>query len=404
MKGRAYSVEQVNKYIRGLLINEPFLQDIRVKGEISNLKYHSSGHIYFDIKDSSGKLSAAMFRNYQKGLTIRMHEGDGIIATGDIDLYPKNGSYQLIVRRVEPAGEGDLYARFERLKEELSEMGMFDASYKKPLPSFVFHVGIVTAPTGAAIQDMIRIIKRRNKCVRITLYPATVQGEGAAGSVAAGIEALNEIRPDVIIAGRGGGSIEDLWAFNEEEVARAIFSSEVPIISAVGHETDTTIADFVADIRAATPSEAAELAVPQYDALMERLLSFSEEFYDRIERMLFDASQRLDNQEEKLLLLHPEEKLAALLARHKTIKEELNRRMDDVLLARRHRLSLLAQRLDDISPIKRLSGGFAWLSDKNGRPVLSVKDVAPKDEINARLSDGRLSLKVTTAEGDIWKI
>ena len=404
MKGRAYSVEQVNKYIRGLLINEPFLQDIRVKGEISNLKYHSSGHIYFDIKDSSGKLSAAMFRNYQKGLTIRMHEGDGIIATGDIDLYPKNGSYQLIVRRVEPIGEGDLYARFERLKEELSEMGMFDASYKKPLPSFVFHVGIVTAPTGAAIQDMIRIIKRRNKCVRITLYPATVQGEGAAGSVAAGIEALNEIRPDVIIAGRGGGSIEDLWAFNEEEVARAIFSSEVPIISAVGHETDTTIADFVADIRAATPSEAAELAVPQYDALMERLLFFSEEFYDRIERMLFDASQRLDNQEEKLLLLHPEEKLAALLARHKTIKEELNRRMDDVLLARRHRLSLLAQRLDDISPIKRLSGGFAWLSDKNGRPVLSVKDVAPKDEINARLSDGRLSLKVTTAEGDIWKI
>ncbi|MBQ9632092.1 MAG: exodeoxyribonuclease VII large subunit [Lachnospiraceae bacterium] len=394
MSRRAYTVEQVNRYIRGLFDNEPFLQDIRIRGEISNLKYHSSGHIYFDLKDGSGKLSAAMFRNYRKGLNVTLHDGDEVIVTGDMDVYTKNGTYQCIARRIERAGEGDLFARFERLKQELSEMGMFDPEYKKPLPTYVFHLGIVTAPTGAAVRDMIRIVHRRNPCVRITLYPALVQGDGAAASISAGIAALNDLGVDAMIVGRGGGSIEDLWAFNEEEVARAIFASEVPVVSAVGHETDTTIADFVADVRAATPSEAAELLVAEYHEILAELSSIGEDFARRMQRIVTDAQQRLDIAEDKLRLLHPKERLRTMRRRLATDQEALVGRIERLLMMQRHRLEMEAARLDGLSPVKRLAGGYAWLSKQDGRPLRSVQEARKGEEISARLKDGVLSMRI----------
>ena len=394
MRERAYTVCQVNKYIQGLVDNEPFLQDINIKGEVSNLKYHSSGHIYFDIKDESGKISAAMFRRSRRGLSYEMREGDAIVATGDISVYPRNGTYQLIARRIESDGGGDLFARFERLKKELSEMGMFSPEYKKPLPPFVFHVGIVTAPTGAAVQDMIRIITRRNPHARITLYPAIVQGDGAAESVARGIEALNEAGVEAMIVGRGGGSIEDLWAFNEELVARAIFASEAPVVSAVGHETDTTIADFVADVRAATPSEAAELLMANFDEILERLQFYKEGLEEQMEWYHFNAWQRFDNDSEKLRLLHPKEKLISLKERLSSQKDMLNRIAVEKLRQSRHRLQLLAGRLDALSPVKRLSGGYAYLSDEEHKAILSVEEAHINDRLFARLKDGSLLVRV----------
>ena len=398
MKRRTYSVGQVNKYIYGLLDNEPFLRGIRIEGEVSNLKYHSSGHIYFDLKDASGKLSAAMFRNYRSGLTYRMQEGDNIVATGDVAVYTRNGTYQLIAKYIEEAGTGDLYQRFEQLKRELSEMGMFAEEYKQPLPSFAGHLGIVTAPTGAAVRDIIRIARRRNPHLRITLYPAQVQGDGAAASVVRGIEVLNEVGVDVMIVGRGGGSIEDLWAFNEEEVARAIFASGVPVISAVGHETDTTIADFVADRRAATPSEAAELAVAEYDAVVERLAGKQGELVWQMQRRLFEAAQRLDTARDKLRLLHPKARLQADRRRLEEQRDRLQRTMDGQLQQQRHRLELLAGRLDGISPVKRLAGGYAYLSDGSGKNIRSVADASIGDEVAARVTDGVLRMKVEEIE------
>ena len=400
MKRRTYSVAQVNKYIYGLLDNEPFLHGIRIEGEVSNLKYHSSGHIYFDLKDASGKLSCAMFRNYRGGLTYRMQEGDNIVATGDVAVYTRNGTYQLVAKYIEEAGAGDLYRRFEQLKKELAEMGMFAEEYKQPLPAFVSHLGIVTAPTGAAVRDIIRIAKRRNPHLRITLYPAQVQGDGAAASVVHGIETLNEVGVDVMIIGRGGGSIEDLWAFNEEEVARAIFASRVPVISAVGHETDTTIADFVADRRAATPSEAAELAVAEYDAVIERLDAKRAELVWQMQRRLFEAEQRLDTAKDKLRLLHPKTRLVADRKRLMQQRDRLQRTMDGRIERLRHRLELAAGRLEGISPVKRLAGGYAYLSGEGGKNIRSVSDAAVGDMVAARVTDGVLHMRVEAADPD----
>ncbi|MBR1633848.1 MAG: exodeoxyribonuclease VII large subunit [Lachnospiraceae bacterium] len=400
MKRRTYSVAQVNKYIYGLLDNEPFLHGIRIEGEVSNLKYHSSGHIYFDLKDASGKLSCAMFRNYRSGLTYRMQEGDNIVATGDVAVYTRNGTYQLVAKYIEEAGAGDLYRRFEQLKKELAEMGMFAEEYKQPLPAFVSHLGIVTAPTGAAVRDIIRIAKRRNPHLRITLYPAQVQGDGATASVVHGIETLNEVGVDVMIIGRGGGSIEDLWAFNEEEVARAIFASRVPVISAVGHETDTTIADFVADRRAATPSEAAELAVAEYDAVIERLDAKRAELVWQMQRRLFEAEQRLDTAKDKLRLLHPKTRLVADRKRLMQQRDRLQRTMDGWIERLRHRLELAAGRLEGISPVKRLAGGYAYLSGEGGKNIRSVSDAAVGDMVAARVTDGVLHMRVEAADPD----
>ena len=264
MTRNVYSVGQVNNYIKNMFAQDFMLHQISIKGEVSNCKYHSSGHIYFTLKDQTGTINAIMFAGNRKGLSFQMKEGDKVVVTGSVEVYERDGKYQIYAREIELDGAGGLYLKFEALKRELEEMGMFAEEYKQPIPQFARRIGIVTAPTGAAVQDIRNIAARRNPYVQLILYPALVQGEGAAASIVNGIHALEQLGVDVMIVGRGGGSIEDLWAFNEEIVARAIFECTVPVISAVGHQTDWTIADYVADLRAPTPSAAAELAVFDY--------------------------------------------------------------------------------------------------------------------------------------------
>lgn len=267
-----YSVAQVNSYIKNMFAQDFMLRQVSIKGEVSNCKYHTSGHIYFTIKDAGAAMNAIMFAGSRAaGLSFHMKEGDQVIVTGSVEVYEKTGTYQLYAKKIELDGEGNLYLKFEQLKHELEEMGMFAAEYKQPIPRYAGRIGVVTAPTGAAVQDIRNVSSRRNPYVQVILYPALVQGEGAANSIVKGIQTLDAMNLDVIIVGRGGGSIEDLWAFNEEIVARAIFDCRTPIISAVGHETDWTIADFVSDRRAPTPSAAAELAVSDYRQTLERL-------------------------------------------------------------------------------------------------------------------------------------
>ena len=266
-----YSVSQVNSYIKNMFAQDFALSRITVRGEVSNCKYHSSGHIYFTLKDAGGTLAAVMFAGQRRmGLRFQMQEGQQVVVSGAVDVYERDGKYQLYAKKIELDGLGGLFEQFLRLRDELDEMGMFDPGYKQPIPKYAASVGVVTAPTGAAIQDIMNISARRNPFVQLVLYPALVQGAGAAASIAAGIRTLDAMDLDVLIVGRGGGSIEDLWAFNEEVVARAIFDCQTPVISAVGHETDVTIADYVADLRAPTPSAAAELAVFDYRQFEEQ--------------------------------------------------------------------------------------------------------------------------------------
>ena len=271
-----YTVRQVNTYIKNMFTQDFILNRIYVKGEVSNCKYHTSGHIYFSLKDESGTIACVMFAGHRSGLSFRLQEGQQVIVLGSVSVYERSGQYQLYAREIILDGAGALYEKFEALKKELAEMGMFAREYKQPVPKYIHTLGVVTAPTGAAVRDIINIAGRRNPYVQIILYPAQVQGEGAAESIVRGIRALEKKKVDVMIVGRGGGSIEDLWAFNEEPVARAIFECSIPVISAVGHETDTTIADFVADLRAPTPSAAAELAVYDHREARERIRTYQE--------------------------------------------------------------------------------------------------------------------------------
>ena len=277
-----YTVKQVNSYIKNMFNQDFMLNRIYVKGEVSNCKYHTSGHIYFSLKDESGTIACIMFAGSRSGLSFRMQEGQQVIVLGYISVYERDGRYQLYAREIVRDGAGALYEKFEALKKELAEMGMFAPEYKQPIPAYARTVGIVTAPTGAAVRDIINIAHRRNPFVQLILYPALVQGEEAPQSIVRGIRALETYGVDVMIVGRGGGSMEDLWAFNEECVARAVFECSVPVISAVGHETDTTIIDFVADLRAPTPSAAAELAVYEYRAAREQMEIYRNEMKNAV--------------------------------------------------------------------------------------------------------------------------
>ena len=271
-----YSVGQVNRYIKNMFTQDYLLQKIYVKGEVSNCKYHTSGHIYFSLKDETGTLNCVMFAGHRRGLAFAMKNGDKVIVGGSVDVYERDGRYQMYAKEITLEGAGTLYERYLALKQELEDMGMFAQEYKQPIPRFIRRLGVVTAPTGAAVQDIRNISYRRNPYLQIILYPALVQGAGAAESIVKGIQMLDKTDVDVIIVGRGGGSIEDLWAFNEEIVARAIFECRTPIISAVGHETDFTIADFVADLRAPTPSAAAELAVADFRQILQNIAGLRE--------------------------------------------------------------------------------------------------------------------------------
>ena len=329
MARNVYTVKQVNAYIKNMFTQDFMLNRIYVKGEVSNCKYHTSGHIYFSLKDESGTIACVMFAGQRGGLSFHMREGQQIIVLGSVNVYERTGSYQLYANEIRLDGEGALYEKYQMLKQELEEMGMFAPEYKQEIPAYAKRIGVVTAPTGAAVRDIMNISARRNPYVQLILYPAQVQGEGAKESIVRGIRMLEMKEVDVIIIGRGGGSIEDLWAFNEEEVARAIFDCMVPVISAVGHETDVTIADYVADLRAPTPSAAAELAVWDY----RQVENYLTECRLRMNRSVAGAVRmnrlRLKEMETRLSYLHPRHKLQEQQQRLAELEDELRQMMND---------------------------------------------------------------------------
>lgn len=397
-----YTVKQVNLYIKNMFTQDFMLNRIYVKGEVSNCKYHTSGHIYFSLKDESGTIACIMFASARSGLSFRMQEGQKVVVLGSVSVYERDGKYQLYAKEVILEGAGLLYEKFEALKRELEEMGMFAPEYKQPIPAYVKTVGIVTAPTGAAIRDIIHIAARRNPYVQLILYPALVQGEGAADSIVQGIKSLEAQNVDVMIVGRGGGAIEDLWAFNEEKVARAIFECRVPVISAVGHETDTLISDYAADLRAPTPSAAAELAVYDYRQVFEKL----EEYKLRMRRQLLLKSsferRRLEQLELRLRHTHPMQKLNE----NRQILLELDNRlrecMRQILEKNRHRLAIYMERVEGLSPLKKLEQGYSYTESEQGEPIRSVEQIKKGQEILVYLTDGTIKSQVTEVENG-WK-
>ena len=377
------------------------LHEISLKGEASNCKYHSRGHIYFKLKDETGTIDAVMFAgNRKRGLLFPMKEGDMVIVTGSIEVYERDGKYQIYARNIEQDGRGNLYLEFEKLKQELEEMGMFAKEYKQPIPPFAKTVGIVTAPTGAAIQDIRNISARRNPFVQLILYPAQVQGLGAAESIVNGIHALDMMGVDVMIVGRGGGSIEDLWAFNEEIVARAIFECRTPVISAVGHQTDWTIADYVADLRAPTPSAAAELAVFDYRQTIAELAGLRQQMDKELSRKLAFARERLNRDKMQLHYLSPQNRLNENRHRAADYEEKLTDSMRSLIKDRRHTLSLLAGTLDSYSPVRKLSGGYAFVEGQDGKAVRSAKSVEKGDTVHIRMLDGTVHARVTETDSE----
>ena len=400
MMKNVYSVGQVNTYIKNMFAQDFMMQRISVKGEVSNCKYHSSGHIYFTLKDAVGTIGAIMFAGNRRGLAFPMKEGDKVIVTGSIEVYERDGKYQLYAREIALDGAGNLYLKFEALKRELEEMGMFAPEYKKPIPKYIRRLGIVTAPTGAAVQDIRNIARRRNLYVQLILYPALVQGDGAVNSIINGIHALDALGVDVIIVGRGGGSIEDLWAFNEEEVARAIFECETPVISAVGHETDTTIADYVADMRAPTPSAAAELAVFDYQAALERQQRLQAQMERCLRQRAQNAYLRLRDYQTRLRYLSPELKLRERRKLAADLEEKLSGRMEQILKGKRYELALLSGRLEGMSPVKKLSQGFSYVADESGHAVTDASAVSVGQQLTVHLLKGRLQAEVTEVETD----
>ena len=398
MKTNVYTVGWVNQYIKNMFAQDYLLHRIMVKGEVSNCKYHSSGHIYFTLKDDKGAMSAVMFAGNRRGLQFAMKDGDKVVVTGSVEVYERDGKYQIYAREIALDGEGDLYLRFEALKKELQEMGMFDAMYKKPIPKYAKRVGVVTARTGAAIQDIRNISARRNPYVQMILYPAQVQGEGAALSIVNGIRALEQMGVDTIIVGRGGGSIEDLWAFNEEIVARAIFDCSVPIISAVGHETDWTIADFVADMRAPTPSAAAELAVYELSLVADTLEEYKMRLQKGLERQVRHQRQRLANYETKLYYLSPQTKLNE--RRHQLVmaEERLKAQMNRIFQNKKQVFTLLMAKLEGQSPMKKLQSGYAYVADATGKRITRVAEVQRGQELEISMQDGSVLAKVSDVQ------
>lgn len=398
-----YSVSQVNSYIKNMFVQDFALSRIRVRGEVSNCKYHTSGHIYFTLKDENGTLAAVMFASQRKGLSFQLQEGQRVIVTGAVDVYERDGKYQLYARSMELDGRGDLFERFQKLRDELEEMGMFAAEYKQPIPRYAKTIGIVTASTGAAIRDIMNIAQRRNPYVQLILYPALVQGEYAPQSIVAGIRTLDAMHLDVLIVGRGGGSIEDLWAFNEECVARAIFECETPVISAVGHETDVTIADYVADLRAPTPSAAAELAVFDYRQFEEQVAMYETALTRSMGRKLERCRFLMEQYRLRLRMHDPRRQLEEKKAYLDGRKKQMQTAMEQKLFASKHRLAVISGRLHGLSPLEKISKGFAFLTDEKGHRIEHMDQVKPEDVITVRISEGRMTAKILETEQFLLK-
>lgn len=388
-----YSVSQINTYIKHMFSGNTLLNHIYVKGEVSNCKYHTSGHIYFTLKDGAAQIACVLFAGRRAGISFRLEDGQNIIVFGSISVYERDGKYQLYADEIRLDGIGRLYEEFEYLKKKLDAEGLFDYEHKKAIPRFVTSVGIVTASTGAALQDICQIARRRNPYVQLVLYPAKVQGEGAAATVVKGIKALDG-KVDVIIVGRGGGSIEDLWAFNEEMVAKAIYNCSTPVISAVGHETDTTIADYVSDLRAPTPSAAAELAIYDLRYLQETLADIHGDMANRVLRRI--QERRMLLQQKKLLLerFHPSYQLQQKRLRADELAEKLSAKMQEKIRLKRQRVELAAQRLKGLSPVERLEGGYS-VASKAGRVIKEISQVSAGDDMAIDVTDGTIFATVT---------
>lgn len=398
MARNVYTVAQVNSYIKNMFTQDYMLQSISVKGEVSNCKYHTSGHIYFTLKDLSGTIACVMFAGSRSGLAFRLAEGQQVVVTGRIDVYERDGKYQLYAQKITRQGIGDLYVRYEQLKRELEERGMFAAEYKRSIPKYIKTLGVVTAQTGAAVRDIINIAHRRNPYVQIILYPAIVQGEAAVPSIINGLNALEALGVDVIIAGRGGGSIEDLWAFNEESVAEAIFECKVPVISAVGHETDTTIADFVADLRAPTPSAAAELAVYDIRELSERLYGLREMLRRGMDGKLREASMQLQNRKTRLRYLSPLSQIREKRNFAMKLEEALQDAMERKITEKRQEMLLYVERMKGLSPLEKLRQGYSYVASEQGKTLVSVEQVKSGERLKIYVTDGFVEAETIRAE------
>lgn len=386
--GQISSVSQVNMYIKNMFMRDYKLNDISVKGEISNCKYHSSGHIYFTIKDKTSQLSCVMFASMRKNLEFKLEEGQSVIVDGNISVYERDGKYQLYARNITKEGFGKLYEEYEKLKKRLLEEGLFDKSKKRKIPAYAAKIGVVTARTGAVIQDICNVSNRRNPYVQIILYPAKVQGTGAAETIIKGIKYFEKTDVDTIIIGRGGGSIEDLWAFNDEKLARVIAGCSKPIISAVGHETDTTIADYAADLRAPTPSAAAELAVYSYRETVIALREAGHSLRWQMENILKIKKLKLAGYITVIQHESPKNLINDRRMFVADMQEKMENLMKQKLVSSKHQLELYIQEMKGLSPLYKLQGGYAYVSDESGRNIKSVDELKKGEQINLVFKDG----------------
>lgn len=386
--GQISSVSQVNMYIKNMFMRDYKLNDISVKGEISNCKYHSSGHIYFTIKDKTSQLSCVMFASMRKNLEFKLEEGQSVIVDGNISVYERDGKYQLYARNITKEGFGKLYEEYEKLKKRLLEEGLFDKSKKRKIPAYAAKIGVVTARTGAVIQDICNVSNRRNPYVQIILYPAKVQGTGAAETIIKGIKYFEKTDVDTIIIGRGGGSIEDLWAFNDEKLARVIAGCKKTIISAVGHETDTTIADYAADLRAPTPSAAAELAVYSYRETVIALREAGHSLRWQMENILKIKKLKLAGYITVIQHESPKNLINDRRMFVADMQEKIENLMRQKLVSSKHQLELYIQEMKGLSPLYKLQGGYAYVSDESGRNIKSVDELKKGEQINLAFKDG----------------
>ena len=397
-----YTVKQVNSYIKNMFKQDFLLNSVSVKGEISNCKYHTSGHIYFTLKDADAALSVIMFASQAAKLVFKLKDGMSVVVSGRVDVFDAAGKYQLYANTVQQEGIGELYQKFEQLKQYYEDMGYFAKEYKRPLPAFTKKLGVVTSKTGAAVQDIMNISQRRNPYIQIVLYPAYVQGEHAKQSIVRGITRLDKMGLDCIIVGRGGGSIEDLWAFNEPEVVEAVFNASTPVISAVGHETDFTLTDFVADMRAPTPSAAAELAVTEAVAVENRIYEYERRLKQQMMYSLSAKRDYLERLKLQMEYLNPVNQIYDKRQRLMNIEDKLNMLIKRCAADNRNRLRLYASKLDGLSPLKKLDMGYGYIENSEGNRIVSAGQVSSDDEITVYLKDGSIRSKVIEV-GEAWQ-
>lgn len=402
MSQQVLTITQINEYLKSVMDRDPMLSGIAVKGEISNYKVYPSGHHYFTLKDEGGALKAVMFRGNSIRLRFKPENGMKVIAIGSISVYPRDGAYQLYCTSLTMDGIGDLYAAFEQLKVKLAQQGLFDPAHKKPIPQYPKTIGIVTSSAGAAVHDMLRILRKRYPLTKVVLLPVRVQGEEAPGEISVAIRYANKYKlADLLIVGRGGGSIEDLWAFNDERVAMAIYQSEIPVISAVGHEPDVTISDFVADLRAATPSNAAELAVPDQDALRQQLDAMEQSMMSALTRRLRNARTQWNMLSSAGVLQRPDAYIIKQAERLRVLQKNMGAAQAGIIHRYRQRFLSFTAKLDAMSPLKVLTRGYAMVQSSDDQVVRSINQTSPGSCLFVRLQDGTIQTTVTEIKEDI---